>query len=325
MNAIDDDDGARRDILRAVGLMLCSAGAFACMAVTIRKASAELHPFEIAFFRNLFGMVFALPLLARHGWGLLRTTKLHLYFTRCLIGVVSMLCGFSAIVYLPLAQAVTLSYSTPLFVTIAAVLVLGEVVRARRWSAVAAGFVGVLLIVRPGTEGFSAMSLVALGAAVLSAGVAIGIKILSRTEKSDAIVLYTTLFWVPMSLVPALFVWTWPHGWTWLWIVGAGFLGTLGHMFWTRALKLGDASLLTPISFAQVPIVAVLGWALFGETVGPWTALGALVIFGSNAYIAHREATLARRAGPGTRTVAIAAADAPAADGPGRGTQAPPR
>ncbi|MFC4728906.1 DMT family transporter [Coralloluteibacterium thermophilus] len=281
--------------MRAVAFMVGSATMFACMAAVIRLASEQLHPFEIAFFRNLFGMAFALPLLFRHGWGLLRTDKLHLYATRCVIGMLGMLCGFSAIVYLPLAQAVTLSYSTPLFVTIGAVLVLGEVVRARRWTAVAVGFLGVLLIVRPGTEGFSAMSLVAVVAAVLSAAVAISIKMLSRTEKPDAIVLYTTLFWVPMSLVPALFVWVWPTGWTWLWIVGAGFFGTMGHMFWTRALKMGEASLLTPISFVQVPIVAFIGWALFDETVGLWTGLGAAVIFASNAYIAHREAQLARR------------------------------
>lgn len=289
--------GVRADqaILRAVAFMVGSALMFACMAVVIRLASAQLHPFQIAFFRNLFGMLFALPLLYGHGFGLLRTDKLHLYATRSVVGMLGMLCGFSAIVYLPLAQAITLSYSTPLFVTIGAVLVLGEVVRARRWSAVAAGFLGVLLIVRPGTDGFSVMSLVAVTGAVLAAVVAITIKLLSRTEKADAIVLYTTLFWVPMSLLPALFVWAWPSGWTWLWIVASGFFGTAGHMCWTRAMKLGDASLLTPISFVQVPVVALLGWALFDETVAIWTGVGAAIIFGSNAYIAHREARLARR------------------------------
>jgi drug/metabolite transporter (DMT)-like permease len=286
----------RRELLGAVGLMVCSAAMFACMAVMIRLASKELHAFEIAFFRNFFGLVFTLPLLLHHGTGILKTDKLHLYTGRCLIGIVSMLCGFWAIVHLPLAKAVTISYSTPIFVTILAVLFLGEVVRGRRWAAVGLGFIGVLVIMRPGTEGFDGNTLVALTASVLSAIVAISIKVLSRTEKPDAIVIWTTLLWVPMSLVPALFVWEWPSGWTWAWVVAAGFFGTAGHMFWTRALKRADASLLTPISFMQVPFVAVLAWWLFDETVTAWTAAGAAIIFGANAYIAHREARVASRA-----------------------------
>jgi drug/metabolite transporter (DMT)-like permease len=281
---------------RAVLLMLASTLMFGTMAAVIRLASEQLHPFEIAFFRNVFGFVFALPLLLRHGPGLLRTSKLPLYLLRCAIGIVSMLAGFWAIVNLPLAQAISLSYSTPLFVTIGAVLVLGEVVRARRWTAVLVGFLGVLVIVRPGGEGFSLGTLVALLAAAMSASVAISIKFLSRTEKPDAIVLYTTLLWIPMSLVPALFFWEWPRGITWLWIVLAGFFGTAGHMLWTRALKLADASLLTPISFVQVAIVAVYGYFLFGEVLDRWTLLGAGIIFASNIYIARRETLLARRA-----------------------------
>jgi drug/metabolite transporter (DMT)-like permease len=281
---------------RAVLLMLFSTLMFGSMAVAIRYASSQLHAFEIAFFRNLFGFVFALPLLLRHGPGLLKTSKLSLYFVRCLMGIVSMLCGFWAIVHLPLAQAVSISYSTPLFVTIGAVLVLGEVVRIRRWTAVIAGFIGVLVIVRPGGEGFSFAALVALAAAALSACVAISIKFLSRTEKPDSIVLYTTLLWVPMSLLPALMVWVWPTGITWLWIVLAGFFGTAGHMVWTRALKLADASLLTPISFFQVVVVAIYGWALFGESLDRYTIIGASIVFASNAYIAYRESVLARRA-----------------------------
>ncbi len=189
----------------------------------------------------------------------------------------------------------SLSYSTPLFVTIAAVWWLGETVRARRWLAVLVGFVGVLVIVRPGTASFTAGTLVAVLAALLSAATAIQIKHLSRTEPADRIVLYTTLLWVPLSLGPALAVWQWPQGIAWLWVVAAGLLGTGGHMLWTRALKLGDVSALTPISFMQLPIVAVAGWLLFGEGLDRWTALGAAIIFCANAYIAHREAQLARR------------------------------
>ena len=282
--------------LRAALLMFCSTVFFGLMVIAIRLASETLHTFEIAFFRNFFGLVAALPLLMRHGPDLLKTTQLPRYGVRCLIGVVSMMAGFWAIGHLPLAQAVALSYSTPIFVTIAAVLFLHEQVRARRWIAVGLGFVGMLVIVRPGSASFSAGTLVALVAAVLSGVVSIQIKQLSQVDPADRIVFLTTLIWVPMSLLPALTVWEWPQGITWLWVVSAGAMGTAGHMLWTRALKLGDVSALTPISFTQLPIVALAGWLLFEEPVDRWTAIGAAIIFVANAYIAHREAQLARRA-----------------------------
>lgn len=280
---------------RAALLMLASTGLFACMAVVIRLASEALHTFEIAFFRNFFGMLAAAPLLLRHGPGLLRTTQLPRYVVRCVVGVASMFAGFWAIGHLPLAHAISLTYSAPLFVTIAAVFWLGEQVRARRWTAVIVGFIGVLVIVRPGTDGFSAGSLVAVLAAILSGIVAIQIKQLSRTEPADRIVIWTTILWVPMSLLPALWVWEWPQGITWLWVVAAGCLGTGGHMLWTRALKLGEVSALQPISFMQLPLVAIAGWLLFGESLDRWTVVGAAIILGANAYIAHRESMLLRR------------------------------
>ena len=281
---------------RAVLLMVFSTVLFGLMAVVIRLASETQHPFEIAFFRNLFGLLFTLPLLFKHGPGLLKTSKLPLYLLRCAIGTVGMMAGFWAIVHLPLAQAVAISYSTPLFVTIGAVWVLGETVRARRWAAVLIGFIGVIILLRPDADTFTGASLVALLAAVMSASVAISIKFLTRTESPDAIVVFTTALWVPMSLVPASLFWQTPSGITWLWLVLAGLFGTVAHMCWTRALQLGDASILTPISFMQVLVVGVFGWWLFGESVDRYTLIGALIIFGSNLYLAHREISRAKPA-----------------------------
>lgn len=282
--------------LRAALLMLASTMAFGLMAVTIRLATAHVPTQEVAFFRNAFGLLALLPMLMRPGRSPLRTQQLPRYFLRSAIGLGSMLCGFWAVGHLPLSQAVSLSYSTPLFVTIAAVLWLGETVRIRRWAAVIVGFIGVLVIVRPGHHGFEPGTLIAVLAAVLSALVAIQIKQLTRVDGADTVVFYTYVFWVPLSLVPALFVWTWPTGIAWLWLVATGIFGTAGQLLWTRALRLGEVSALTPISFMQLPLVAACGWLLFGETLDRWTVIGAAIILGSNAYIAHREAVLARRA-----------------------------
>lgn len=286
---------ARATHLRAAWLMLASTVVFGTMAIMIRLASQELHTFEVAFFRNFFGFVACLPLLARHGAMLLRTPRLGRYLFRCAIGLVSMYAGFWAIGHLPLAQAIALSYSSPLWVTIFAALLLGEVVRARRWTAVALGFLGVIVLLRPGADSFNAFSLIAVGAAVFNGLVSIQIKELSRTEPADRIVFWTTLLWVLMSAPPAIAVWTWPHGLTWLWVVLAGVLGTMGHMLWTRALKLGEVTALMPISFMQLPLVALAGFLWFGESLDRWTVVGAAIIVGTNVYITHREAELARR------------------------------
>ena len=291
--------------LRAALLMLASTVGFGLMAICIRLASQTEPVAEIAFFRNLFGLLALLPVLAwpalrsrdgiGHLRGVLRTTQLRRYFVRCLIGVVSMWMGFWSIANLPLSQAIALAYSSPIFVTIAAVLMLGETVRLRRWLAVIAGFIGVLVIVRPWSQAFSLGSLVAVAAALITAIVAIQIKQLSREDGSDTIVLWTYLFWVPMSLLPALWVWHPPQGMAWLWLLLSGVLGTVGQLLWTRALKLGEVSALTPISFVQLVIVTIAGWLWFGETLDRWTLAGAAIIFSATFYIARREAMLARQ------------------------------
>lgn len=295
--------------IRAALLMLGSTMAFGLMAVAIRYATRYVPTQEVAFFRNAFGLLALLPMLLRPGHAPLKTQQLPRYFVRSAIGLGSMLCAFWALGHLPLAQAVSLSYSTPLFVTIAAVLWLGETVRIRRWAAVVVGFIGVLVIVRPGTAGFTAGSLVAVAAAVLSSLVAIQIKQLTRVDSADTVVLYTYVFWVPLSLVPALFVWVWPSGMAWLWLLATGVLGTVGQLLWTRALRLGEVSALTPISFLQLPLVTLLGWLLFNESVDRWTLIGAGIILAANAYIAHREAVLSRRAASAAASAAAKPAE----------------
>lgn len=295
-----------RQHLRAALLMLGSTAGFGLMAIFIRLASKTIPTWEVAFFRNLFGFFALLPLLAvpalrqpqpLHAFAdNVRTRQLPRYLVRTAIGIASMFCGFWAIAHLPLAQAISLTYSSPIFVTIAAILMLGEKVRVRRWLAVTAGFIGVLVIVQPWSHAFSAKTLVAVAAAVLSALVAVQIKQLSAIDKADTIVFWTYALWVPMSLLPALLDWHWPQGRTWLWLLATGLMGTTGQLLWTRALKLGDVSALTPISFMQLPIVTLAGWLLFGEAVGAATLLGAGIILASTFYIAHREALLARRA-----------------------------
>ncbi len=243
---------------------------FALMAITLRLATAHVNAFEAGFFRSLFGLIFALPLLIKPGLALLRTAHFGLYLLRSVFGTLAMLGSFWALSHLPLATAVSISYSTPLFVTIGAVFLLGEVVRARRWSAVAIGFAGVLIIMRPGVTSAAAGSapldmLVALAAAAIAAGSYISIKFLARTEPADAVVIYMSAIMTPLSLIPALFAWAWPDAAGWFWVVATGLLATLGQVCMTRAYQAGDVSALIPINFIQLPIVALCAYFVFGQ------------------------------------------------------------
>jgi len=293
--------------------MTAGAIAFGFMAVTLRLASAQVSSFEAAFFRSLFGLLFSLPLLYRPGLALLRTSNFRLYLMRSAFGALAMLSGFWALAHLPLAQAVSIAYSTPLFVTIAAVLVLGEVVRLRRWTAVIAGFAGVLVILRPGASAFSFDALVALASAALAAGSYISIKFLSRTEHPEAVVIYMNLIITPLTLMPALWAWSWPDAIGWIWLLLTGLLGTVGQFCMTRAYHVGEVSALIPINFIQLPVVVICAYFLFDQRLDLATAIGAAIIIGANIYIARREAQLARRSAPAA--AAGAAIAAPAADG----------
>lgn len=286
--------------------MVASAVSFACMTIAVRMVSQSLPVLETAFWRNLAGFFVAIPFVLRVHHKIPRTSQPGKYFIRCGIGILSMYSIFWSIAHLPLAQAVSISYSSALFVTVAAALFLGEVVRIRRWMAVIAGFIGVLILVRPFSHAFEIGTLVAVMAALLNAAVSIQLKQLTKIDDPYTVVFYTYLFWVGMSLWPALPDWQWPSGITWLQIAALGLFGTGGQLLWTRAMQLGEVSALSPISFLQLPIVTLFGWMLFAEKVDGYTLLGAAIILGANAYIAHREATLARQARSAKPTQTVA-------------------
>lgn len=284
---------ARTGAVRGALLMAGAAVSFACMAVIIRICSQQVHAFEIAFFRNLFGLAFMLPWLLRGpGIGQLATGRFGLYLLRAVLGIAAMLSFFWALTAMPVAGAVAISFTAPLFITVGAALVLGEVVRVRRWSATLVGFAGMLLMLRPGASTLHPAALAALFSAVAMAGSALAIKALSGTESSRAIVTWMVVLMTPLSLPAALLVWEWPEPATWVLLVATGGLGTVGHLLLTSALKTGDASYVMPFDFVRLPAAALLAWWLFAETVDIWTWIGAAIIFAATVYITRREARL---------------------------------
>ncbi|TMK14050.1 MAG: DMT family transporter [Alphaproteobacteria bacterium] len=264
------------------------------MNVLIRFAAYRLHPFEVTFFRCLFSLFVMLPFIIRSGPSILATPKVGFYTLRAVVGLISMLSWFYGITIVPLATATAVNFTAPLFATMAAALILHEDVRLRRWIAVVIGFVGVLVIMRPGRESLDAMLLLILLSAASSAMNNITVKYLVRTERPNTIVALFSVYLTPLSLIPALFVWEWPDLKSLGALVGLGVIGTLAHLSVARAYLAADASACAPYEFVRLPYAALIGYLLFGEVSDGWTWVGAAIIAGAAIYVAHREAKLAR-------------------------------
>ena len=283
--------------LRAILLMLLATAMTAVQNTMIRLiADSGIHPFEIAFFRSAFGFatVAAVVLWNARAWprsGMMKSLSMSGLFH-----IAAMLTFFYGVSVMPLNDSAALTFASPLFGTIAAALFLDEKIRARRWLAIAVGFIGVLIVLRPGSVPLSLGAALVLLSTVAFAGVTVLVKRMSATERTTTVVFYQSLFVSLLTIPPALAFWATPPAGSFLLLVALGVLSTLGWLCFTRAFALADASALLPLEFTRLPFIAVLAYALFGEVPDRWVWLGAAVIFGSTLYIAHRENAAARRA-----------------------------
>lgn len=267
---------------------------FTSMGLCVKLLGARLPSIEIAFFRSMAGLVAVMPLMLREGVGLWRTQHLGAHFGRAFIGTAGMVCGFYAFTHLPLAEATAIGFTKPLFMVVLAALVLHETVRARRWTATVVGFLGVLLMMRPGAGTIEPAALVALAGAAFGALVSIFIKQLVATERKSTILAYLSVVGMLLTGLPMLLVWVTPRGFDLVLIVLMGVVGSIAQLCLMQAFKLGEASALAPFDYARLPFAAAFGWLVFGEVLDGWAFAGVLVIILSSAYIAWREAHLAR-------------------------------
>jgi drug/metabolite transporter (DMT)-like permease len=281
-------------ILQAMVWMILGGATGGIMNVIIRQLARDIDPLEIVFFRNFFGLLVMVPFMARMRLGGLRTSKMGFYLIRGAVAFISMVTWFVGIARVPLATATALNFTAPLFATCLAALILREEVRARRWTAIAIGLAGVVIILRPFGALDANLFLIIASAATAAMG-SITVRFLSRTESAVAICTYMMLFLAPMSLVPALFVWQWPGLALWPALILLGILGMAGQLTVVRALSIAEASAIAPFEFMRLPYAAFLGYLFFGERPDGWTWLGAAIIIASSLYVAHREARLARR------------------------------
>jgi drug/metabolite transporter (DMT)-like permease len=271
-----------------------SMAMFAGLAAFSRAAmNAGLHPFEVVFLRNLAACFMLLPLLAWRGKSLLHSDQLSLYGVRVLVSLFSMQAWFYAISLVPIAEVTAISFLAPVFGTIGAILLLGERVRLRRWTAIIVGFLGAMVILRPGLAPLGFGQLLAVLSAMSQGVTVIMVKQLTAHDDPDKIVFLTNIALLPLSLVPALFVWTWPTWDALLPVLGMALNAVIGHISLVRGYAATEASLAMTFEFSRLPFTVAVAYLAFGELIDMWTWVGAFVIFCSAAYITRREAKLA--------------------------------
>ncbi len=275
--------------------MIISCIAFASMWVMIRYASRELHAFEIVFFRNAIGTIVLLPMMLRNR-GLIRLSRLRANLRRATSGFIATMGTFYAVAHAPLATALSINYTAPLFATAGAVLFLGETIHFRRVAALVIGFAGMLIVVRPGALPMTPGVFAAMISAVSTSFSIIAIRALVSTDDSRAVASWTFILMTIPSLIAASFVWSWPPLHIWPLLFGIGCAAAIGQLTLSRAFALAEASAILPYDFVRFGLVAIAGIALFGERLDGLTIVGGAVILGSTIYLAVREAQVARNA-----------------------------
>jgi len=271
--------GQDRSALIGVALMLVVSGLMAVDSVLVRLLSDSVHPFIMGFTRALFGLLSVAPwLLARRG--ILKTEYRFRHFLRAVLKLAALVSFFYAFALASLADVTAIAFTSPIFITLGAWMFLGERLMALRIVAIAIGFAGVIIVVRPGQEaGIPIGLLFALAGAVLTAAIQLILKPMTAKDSSETLVAWNLILMVPIAAVPAFFFWSAPSLGEWGILALQGVLGALAMGLATKAFSLADASLITPFDFLRLPFVALLGFVIFSETVPATTWIGGAVIF----------------------------------------------
>lgn len=276
----------------AIIMMICAVAMLVGMNSLVKLIGPDYHVFQIAFMRNVVAAVVLLPFVMRDG-GLaaLRTRRPGLQLVRSLSGLSGVCCFFFAVQHLPVADVMVISQAVPLFVTALAVPVLGEIVGWRRGSAVALGFIGVLLALGPvGQASFYA--LVAVAGTALWAITMLSLRALGATDSPSTTTFYYMVFGTLVAGAVQPWFWNTPPMELWLLFAGAGLLGALAQLMIAHALKLGEASVVTPFNYTAIIWGIAVDLVLWRVFPGYWTLAGAAVITASGLYIFRREAAI---------------------------------
>jgi len=260
------------------------------MGAGVKLLSDDLHPIIICFYRCLMGLILITPFIALNNFKALKSSNTKLQLIRALINIISMICWFSAIGIMHFEKATALGFTTPLFTTILAVIILGEVIRFHRTAALILGFIGIIVIIRPGYLPFEFGTLLMLAASFSFSFVLIFVKKLSATDSSLTIIFYHLLYMTPVFFILSLFFWESVSFNQLVIFVFMGASGLLSHWCLAQAFKLSDTTFVMPLQFTKLIWASLIGLFIFAEQPDIWTWVGGIIIFISVVYITYREA-----------------------------------
>lgn len=297
----------QRRPMTGISLKILSTIAFTIMSGLIKLIIDEIPTGEIVFARNFLGMVPVLVMMAAQGQlpQALKTARPWGHFVRAIVGVSAMALNFAALAFIALPDATAIGYAAPLLTVVMAVFFLGEVVGIFRWSAVAVGFIGVIIILSPNIgasdldRGTAIGASLALTATLFMAGAAIIVRKLITSERSATIVVWFSasssvlaLATIPLGLIWPSQTWVLPGAWECLILVGIGLLGGLGQILMTTSYRFADASTIAPFDYTTIIWATAIGWVLFDEVPGPTVVIGAVVVIAAGLFVLYRERRL---------------------------------
>ncbi len=281
----------KRNKFLTVALLAIGATLFGSfMGAGVKLLSDDLHPIIICFYRCLMGLIIITPFVARNNFKALQTDNMRLQIFRALINIISMICWFSAIGMMHFEKATALGFTTPLFTTVLAVLILGEVIRFHRTAALLLGFVGILIIIRPGYMPFEFGTILMLIASFSFSFVLIFVKKLSATDSSLTIIFYHLLYMTPAFFILSFFYWESINFNQLIIFILMGASGLLSHWCLAQAFKMSDTTFVMPLQFTKLIWASLIGLFIFSEQPDIWTWIGGVIIFISVVYITYREA-----------------------------------
>jgi drug/metabolite transporter (DMT)-like permease len=281
--------------VKGIFLMTAAIVIFAILDGAAKYVMQTLPPPVAVFFRYAIALLLSMALIERTGRpALIISRHIGLQFIRGLTLLGSTILNFMAITYLQLAQTAAISFTIPLWVCALSVPLLGEHVGIRRWMAVIVGFLGVLVIMRPGTMGFHWAMFLSLGATLCGSIYNIATRKVGGRDRAETSLFYVCLFGSLGALLPLPWHWQMPQGIEWLLLLGMGLCGGIGHFLLIQAHRLAPASVLAPFVYTQIIWMILIGFATFGDVPDLWTIVGAGIVIGSGLFVFARERSLGK-------------------------------
>lgn len=269
---------------------------FAGMTAMIKAAGTTIHVTEILVFRQAVMVLIVAPTILADFPSSMKTKRVDLHVARIALAATAMLCGFTAIIHLPLAEATAIGFSKTFFLTIFAIFILKETVGPRRWAATIVGFIGVLVIVRPtGADAFTLYGFLAICGAACAGMVMILIRILARYDRPVTILTYQALFVGLIMAPPAAYYWTTPTFDEVILLVAIGIISWAAQMCNIQAFKAGEATAIASVDYSRLLYATIIGFVFFSELPDNVTWVGAAIIIGASVYTARREAVRGKK------------------------------